>query len=76
MTKTIPFFEMFAELQVSAELRLRLAGAQIKHVWINLADAFIRLQMSMKNELSDGDRRNLQDTFQRVYGFQKAELEI
>ena len=76
MTKTIPFFEMFAELQVSAELRLRLAGAQIKHVWIDLADAFIRLQLSMKNELSDGDRRNLQDTFQRVYGFQKSELEI
>ena len=29
MSRNIPFFEMFAELQLSGELRLKLAGAEL-----------------------------------------------
>ena len=29
MAKNIPFFDMFAELQLSSELRLKLLGAEL-----------------------------------------------
>ena len=55
MAKNIPFFEMFAELQTSAGLRLRLAGAQVKHAQIDLTDKSIRLGVVLKNRLSGSE---------------------
>ena len=37
MSRDIPFFEMFTELQLSGELRLRLAGAVVNGACIDQA---------------------------------------
>ena len=36
MSRNIPFFEMFAELQLSGELRLKLSGAELTGARIDL----------------------------------------
>ena len=76
MSKNIPFFEMFAELKVSAELRLRLAGTEVTHAWIDLTDKSIRMDLNTKNELAEEEIQHVKDALCVTYGFVSAELAI
>ena len=76
MSRNIPFFEMFAELPAPAELRLRLAGAEITHACIDQAEGAIVLDTAVKTPLSQEDLRELEETLKAVYGFRKAALNV
>ena len=75
MSRDIPFFEMFAELQASPELRLKLAGAAVLAAAIGQSDRSIRLRLSVKSPLQPEDTAALQKALREVYGFASAELE-
>ncbi len=74
MSRNIPFFEMFTELQTSPELRLMLAGALLTEACIDQGDRSISLHMSVENTLSSGDLERLRAALQAVYGFSRVEI--
>ena len=51
MSRDIPFFEMFTELQLSGELRLRLAGAVVNGACIDQASMSLALQLTTRFEI-------------------------
>ena len=76
MSRNIPFFEFFAELPASPELRLRLAGAELTHGRIDQGDLSIQLDMTVKCPLAPEALHSLEETLKAVYGFQRAELNV
>ena len=68
MSKDIPFFEMFTELQLSGELRLKLAGAVLTGAVIDQAALAISLYLTTRTELGGEDLENLRQIIQGVYG--------
>ena len=50
MSRDIPFFEMFTELQLSGELRLRLAGAVVNGACIDQASLSLSLRLTRSEE--------------------------
>ncbi len=76
MSRNIPFFEFFAELSASAELRLQLAGAELTHGCIDRGGLSIQLDMTVKTPLDQETVRSLEETLKSVYGFQKVELNV
>ena len=76
MSRNIPFFEFFAELPASPELRLRLAGAELTHGRIDRGDLSIQLDMTVKSPLAPEALHSLEETLKAVYGFQRAELNV
>ena len=75
MSRDIPFFEMFAELQASPELRLKLAGAAVLAAAIGQSDRSISLRLSVKSQLQPEDTEALQKALQEAYGFAAAKVE-
>ena len=55
MAKNIPFFDMFAELQVSGDLRLKLAGAELTGASIDQSCMSISLYLVVENPLAARD---------------------
>ena len=53
MARNIPFFDMFAELQLSSELRLKLLGAELTGATIDQAAMSITLQLNVKHPLPE-----------------------
>ena len=51
MSKDIPFFEMFTELQLSGELRLKLAGAVLPGACIDQGQLSMVLRLTVKSPL-------------------------
>ena len=76
MSRNIPFFEFFAELSASPELRLRLAGAELTHGCISPGDRSIQLDLTVKTPLGQEDLRSLEEKLRAVYGFERAELNV
>ena len=76
MSRNIPFFEFFAELPASPELRLRLAGAELTRGRIDRKDLSIQLDMTVKSPLAPEALHSLEETLKAVYGFQRAELNV
>ena len=76
MSKDIPFFEMFTELQLSGELRLKLAGAVLTGACIDQAAMSIVLHLLVKSPLTEDDIRGIQSAIQAVYGFAKVEMDV
>ena len=76
MSKDIPFFEMFTELQLSGELRLKLAGAVLTGACIDQAAMSIVLHLLVKSPLTEDDIRGIQDCIKEVYGFTKVEMDV
>ncbi len=76
MSRNIPFFEFFAELSASPELRLRLAGAELTHGRIDQGERSIDLDMTVKSPLDQGGAQSLEETLRAVYGFQKVALHV
>ncbi|WP_455582000.1 PolC-type DNA polymerase III [Dysosmobacter sp.] len=74
MSKDIPFFEMFTELQLSGELRLKLAGAVLTGAVIDQAALAISLYLTTRTELGGEDLENLRQIIQGVYGFRQVEI--
>ena len=76
MSRNIPFFEMFTELQLSPELRLKLAGAELTGAAIDQGEMSIRLQLTVKSQLGEEDAQIIRDALGAVYGFSKVEMDI
>lgn len=76
MAKHIPFFEMFAELQLSGELRLKLAGAMLTGAVIDRERLSMALQVTVQSPLSETDIEDLGQVIKTIYGFQSVELAV
>ena len=76
MARDIPFFEMFAELQLSSELRLKLAGAMLTGASIDQATLTMLLRLTVRTVLSDSDLEELKELLEAVYGFRTVEIEL
>ena len=76
MSRNIPFFEMFAELQLSAELRLKLAGAELTGACIDQAAMTIRLLLTVRTALSEEDLQSVKDAIGAVYGFTSVDIDM
>ena len=59
MSRDIPFFEMFTELQLSGELRLALAGAVINNACIDQAAMALVLHLTTQIELGEAEAAEL-----------------
>ena len=76
MSRDIPFFEMFAELQLSGELRLKLAGAVLTGACIDQSGMSIALRLTTRAELGEDALAELKRLLMGVYGFRKVEVEV
>ena len=76
MAKNIPFFDMFSELQLSGELRLKLVGAELSGASIDCSAMSISLQLVTKSPLEKADITGLQQLLCGVYGFCKVEIHV
>ena len=74
MSRDIPFFEMFTELQLSGELRLRLAGAVLTGAVIDREKLSITAHLTVRNPLTEEEQASLKQTLAAVYGFRSVEL--
>ncbi|WP_297871360.1 PolC-type DNA polymerase III [uncultured Oscillibacter sp.] len=74
MSRNIPFFEMFAELQASPELRLRLAGALLTYAQISQKDLSIELRLTVRDALTPEELQSLKSMIGAVYGFSHVEI--
>ncbi|MCI6054668.1 exonuclease domain-containing protein, partial [Dysosmobacter sp.] len=75
MSRDIPFFEMFTELQLSGELRLALAGAVINSASIDQAAMALKLHLTTQIELGEAEAAELKRLLSGVYGFRTVEVE-
>ena len=64
MSRDIPFFEMFTELQLSGQLRLALAGAVINSACIDQAAMALGLHLTTQIELGEAEAAELLECFQ------------
>ena len=76
MSRDIPFFEMFTELQLSGELRLRLAGAVVNGACIDQASLSLSLRLTTRAELEEAELEELKRLLMGVYGFQRVAVEV
>ena len=76
MSRDIPFFEMFTELQLSGELRLRLAGAVVNGACIDQAGMSLALRLTTRAELGDAELEELKHLLMGVYGFRQVTTEV
>ena len=67
---------MFAELQLSPELRLKLAGAVLTGACIDQGAMTMSLRLLVKFPLSEKDLQDIQDMIRSVYGFTKVDMDI
>ena len=67
MAKNIPFFDMFTELQLSSELRLKLAGAELTGASIDQGSMSIVLYLVAKTPLGQEDVSASGDDLQGLY---------
>ena len=76
MSRDIPFFEMFTELQLSGELRLRLAGAVVNGACIDQATMSLLLRLTTKADLGEAELEELKRLLMGVYGFRQVAVEL
>ncbi len=76
MSRDIPFFEMFTELQLSGELRLRLAGAVVNGACIDQAGMSLALRLTTRAELGEAELEELKHLLMGVYGFRQVTTEV
>ena len=76
MAKNIPFFDMFSELQLSGELRLKLVGAELTGACIDQSTMAITLHLLTKTLLEEADVAALRQTICMVYGFTSAQIHV
>ena len=76
MAKNIPFFDMFSELQLSSELRLKLVGAELTGACIDQGAMSITLYLLVKSPLEEDDVVDLRQTICVVYGFSNTDIHV
>ena len=76
MAKNIPFFDMFSELNISGVLRLKLGGAELTHVSIELEKMAITMALTTKSPVAPEDMEDLKQMIRAVYGFRTVEMEL
>ena len=75
MSKDIPFFEMFTELQLLGELRVKLAGAVLTGACIDQSAMSMELRLQVKLALTEGEVQELQAAIRRAYGFHSVKID-
>ena len=76
MGKNIPFFEMFAELQLSGELRLKLAGAELTGAVIDQGQMSMDLKLTARTAMTGEDVEKLKQLIMGVYGFHHVDIAL
>ena len=76
MARDIPFFEMFAELQLSSGLRLKLAGAVLTGARIDQGALSMLLHLTVRSVLEETDLEELKQLLKAVYGFHTVEIDL
>ncbi|MDY3691141.1 MAG: PolC-type DNA polymerase III [Dysosmobacter sp.] len=76
MAKNIPFFDMFAELQLSGALRLKLAGAELTGASIDQDTMSISMQLTVRTAMSAEDLEDLKQMIRAVYGFRLVDIDL
>ena len=76
MSREIPFFELFAQLQLSPELRLKLLGAVIASACIHQDTLSMELAMIVKHPLEPSDLDELNSTIRNGYGLNVVRFRV
>lgn len=76
MAGNIPFFDMFAQLQLPSELRLKLLGSVITGAKIDQASMTMELHMKSRNELTDEESAAIQASICNAFGFSGVTMHI
>ena len=72
MSREIPFFELFAQLQLSPELRLKLLGTVIASACIHQDTLSMELAMIVKHPLEPSDLDELNSAIRSGYGLNEV----
>ena len=76
MSREIPFFELFAQLQLSPELRLKLLGAVIASACIHQDTLSMELAMTVKHPLEPTDLDELTSAIRNGYGLNEVRFRV
>ena len=76
MSRDIPFFEMFTELQLSGALRLKLAGAVLRGASIDQTALTMALELLVELPLAEADLAEIREAIQAVYGLRAVEIAV
>ena len=76
MSREIPFFELFAQLQLSPELRLKLLGAVIASACIHQDTLSMELSMIVKHSLEPSDLDELNSAIRNGYGLNEVRFRV
>ena len=76
MSREIPFFELFAQLQLSPELRLKLLGAVIASACIHQDTLSMELAMIVKHPLEPSDLDELNSAIRNGYGLNEVKFRV
>ena len=76
MSREIPFFELFAQLQLSPELRLKLLGAVIASACIHQDTLSMELAMIVKHPLEPSDLDELNSAIRSGYGLNEVRFRV
>ena len=74
MSREIPFFELFSQLQLSPELRLKLLGAVVVSACIHQDTLSMELAVTVKHPLEPSDLDGLRDAIRSGYGLEEVTL--
>ena len=74
MSKEIPFFELFSQLKLSSELRLKLLGAAITTACIQRETRAIDLAVTVKTALEASDIDELISAIRNDYSFNAVDI--
>ena len=66
MSRDIPFFEMFTELRLSGELRLKLAGAVLKGARIDRGAMTMALELLVKLPLAEEELEEIRQAVRDI----------
>ena len=76
MSRDISFFEMFTELRLSGELRLKLAGAVLKGARIDQGAMTMALELLVKLPLAEEELEEIRQAIREVYGLAQVEIAV
>ena len=76
MSREIPFFELFAQLQLSPELRLKLLGAVVVSACIHQDILSMELAVTVKHALEPSDLDELNAAIRSGYGLNEVKLRV
>ena len=76
MSREIPFFELFAQLQLSPELRLKLLGAVVVSACIQRESLAMELALTVSHPLEPADLDEMNAAIRRGYGLSDVKIRL